>query len=42
MLEYTENTKFLVGLIANVNPLGAVPIFIALTGDAGIRDGELH
>jgi multiple antibiotic resistance protein len=38
MLDYTEYTKFLVGLIAIVNPLGAVPIFIALTGDTSNKD----
>ena len=31
MLEFTEYTKFLIGLLAIVNPLGAVPIFVALT-----------
>lgn len=31
MLEYTEYTKFLIALLAIVNPLGAVPIFVALT-----------
>ncbi|MDH5612989.1 MAG: YchE family NAAT transporter [Gammaproteobacteria bacterium] len=31
MLEYTEYTKMLIGLIAIVNPIGAVPIFISLT-----------
>lgn len=31
MLETTEYTKFLIGLLAIVNPLGAVPIFVALT-----------
>jgi multiple antibiotic resistance protein len=35
MLEYT---KFLVALIAIVNPLGAVPIFIVLTGDISNKD----
>jgi len=34
MLEYTEYTKFLIGLLAIVNPLGAVPIFVALTSGA--------
>lgn len=33
MLEYTEYTKFLIALLAIVNPLGAVPIFVALTAD---------
>jgi len=31
MLEITEYTKFLIGLLAIVDPLGAVPVFIALT-----------
>jgi multiple antibiotic resistance protein len=31
MLEITEYTKFLVGLLAIVDPLGAIPVFIALT-----------
>lgn len=34
MLEYTEYTKFLIALLAIVNPLGAVPIFVALTSGA--------
>lgn len=34
MLEYTEYTKFLIGLLAIVNPLGAVPIFVALTSNS--------
>lgn len=33
MLEYTEYTKMLIGLIAIVNPIGAIPIFISLTSD---------
>lgn len=36
MLDPTEYTKFLIALLAIVNPLGAVPIFAALT--AGIAD----
>ena len=31
MHEYTEYTKLLITLLAIVNPLGAVPIFVALT-----------
>ena len=31
MLDYTEYTKFLIAIMAIVNPLGAVPIFVALT-----------
>lgn len=34
MLDYTEYTKFLIGLVAIVNPLGAVPIFVAVTSGA--------
>ena len=31
MLDYTVYTKFLIALLAIVNPLGAAPIFVALT-----------
>lgn len=31
MHEYTEYTKLLIALLAIVNPIGAVPIFVALT-----------
>ncbi len=31
MLEYTEYTKMVIGLLAIVNPIGAIPIFISLT-----------
>lgn len=31
MLEYTEYVKILVALLAVINPLGAIPIFITLT-----------
>jgi len=31
MLELTEYTKFLIGLFAIVDPLGAVPVFLTLT-----------
>ncbi len=34
MHEYTEYTKLLIALLAIVNPLGAVPIFVALTSGA--------
>ena len=34
MLEFTEYSKFLIALLAIVNPLGAVPIFVALTSGA--------
>jgi len=36
MLEYTEYTKMLISLIAIVNPVGAVPIFISLTSELDI------
>jgi multiple antibiotic resistance protein len=38
MIEYTEYTKMLIGLIAIVNPIGAVPIFISLT--TGLDDKD--
>ena len=31
MLEFSEYTKMLIGLIAILNPIGAIPIFISLT-----------
>lgn len=34
MLDYSEYLKILVGLLAIVNPVGAIPIFVTLTGDA--------
>ncbi len=33
MLEYTEYTKFLISLLAVVNPIGIIPIFITMTAD---------
>ena len=33
MLDFTEYTKFLVALLAIVNPLGIIPIYISLTSD---------
>lgn len=33
MLEYSEYAKMLLGLVAIVNPLGALPIFLSLTSD---------
>lgn len=38
MIEYTEYTKMLIGLIAIVNPIGTVPIFISLT--TGLNNAE--
>ncbi|MBN2428922.1 MAG: YchE family NAAT transporter [Deltaproteobacteria bacterium] len=40
MLEVTEYIKILIGLIAIVNPFGAVPLFISLT--AGAESRERH
>ncbi len=37
-MDYTEYTKFLIGLLAIVNPFGAIPIFVALTSD--VQDAE--
>lgn len=37
-MDYTEYTKFLIGLVAIVNPFGAIPIFVALTSD--VKEGE--
>jgi multiple antibiotic resistance protein len=34
MLEFTEYTKIFIALLAIVNPVGAIPIVIALTADA--------
>lgn len=33
MLDFTEYTKFLVALLAIVNPLGIIPIYISLTSE---------
>ena len=38
MLEFTEYTKILIGLLAIVNPVGAVPIFVSLT--MGVTEQE--
>lgn len=38
MLDYTEYTKMLIGLIAIVNPVGAIPIYISLT--SSLKDSE--
>ncbi len=37
-MEFTEYTKFLIGLIAVVNPIGAIPIFLAMTSDLSSRE----
>ena len=37
-MDYTEYTKFLIGLLAIVNPFGAIPIFVALTSD--VKESE--
>ena len=34
MLEYTIYTKMLIGLLAIVNPIGAIPIILSITGQA--------
>ena len=33
MLDYAEYTKIFVGLLAIINPLGAIPVFISITAD---------
>lgn len=33
MLEYSEYFKMLIGLIAIINPIGAIPIFLSITSD---------
>ena len=33
MLEYSEYLKMLIGLIAIINPIGAIPIFISITSE---------
>ena len=38
MLEYTEYTKFLIGIIAIVNPVGAIPVFMSLTSEASSHE----
>ncbi|HFC53598.1 MAG TPA: YchE family NAAT transporter [Gammaproteobacteria bacterium] len=40
MLDSAEYVKIFVGLLAIVNPVGAVPLFIAMTG--GDSDQQLH
>lgn len=39
-LHLTEQIKFLVGLFAILNPLGAIPIFLSMAGDR--RPQEMH
>lgn len=41
MLEFNEYIKMFVGLIAVVNPLGAIPIFLTLTYGAGKKE-QIH
>lgn len=38
MLEYSEYMKMLIGLIAIVNPIGAIPIFISLTSKFDVSE----
>jgi len=35
MLEYSEYLKIFIGLLAIVNPFGAIPMFISMTADEG-------
>lgn len=37
-MDFTEYTKFIIGLIAVVNPIGAIPIFLAMTADLSQRE----
>ena len=37
-MDFTEYTKFLIGLIAVVNPIGAIPIFLAMTSELSERE----
>lgn len=37
MLDYAEYIKMFVGLLAIVNPFGAIPLFISMTADENIR-----
>jgi multiple antibiotic resistance protein len=37
MLDYAEYIKLFVGLLAIVNPFGAIPLFISMTADENIR-----
>lgn len=37
MLDYAEYLKLFVGLLAIVNPFGAIPLFISMTADENIR-----
>lgn len=39
-LHLTEQIKFIVGLFAIINPLGAIPIFLSMAGDR--RSPEMH
>lgn len=38
MVEYTVYTKMLIGLVAIVNPIGAIPIILQLTSDISDRE----
>lgn len=40
MFEYTEYLKIFVALLAVINPLGAISIFIALTPDEGLKSRQ--
>jgi multiple antibiotic resistance protein len=38
MLEWAEYTKFFLALLVIVNPLGAVPVFVSMTAEAGVGE----
>ena len=40
MLDFTEYTKMLIGLIAIINPIGAIPIFMSLTSHMPVLERE--
>ncbi len=40
MLEYTEYIKFFVALLAVINPLGAIPLFISLAPGEALEDRQ--
>lgn len=38
MLEFTEYTRFLIGLLAIVDPIGVIPIFLAMTVNYALEE----
>lgn len=38
MLDYEEYVKLLIGLLAIINPFGAIPMFISMTADESINE----